>query len=164
RLGRSCLTPLIGKRGGIAGDFTVTRLAEHEFRIFGSGMAERYHQRFFKMVPLPDGTTFRSLTNEMCGFNVAGPRSRDLLQRLTNDDLTTPSFPFMSSRRITVAGVDAIALRVSFTGDLGWGLSCAKKDQVKLYTTLIDAAREEGGGPVGSRALLSLKVEKGYGS
>jgi dimethylglycine dehydrogenase len=127
-------------------------------------MAERYHQRFFKMVPLPDGTTFRSLTNDLCGFNVAGPKSRDVLQRLTNDDLTTPSFPFMSARRISVGGVEVIALRVSFTGDLGWELYCAAKDQVNLYTKLLEAAREEGGGPVGSRALMSLRIEKGYGS
>ncbi|TIR84423.1 MAG: dehydrogenase, partial [Mesorhizobium sp.] len=164
RVGRSCLTPLIGKRGGIAGDFTVTKLAEDEYRVFGSGMAERYHQRFFKMLPLPEGTTFRSLTEDMCGFNVAGPKSRAVLQRLTNDDLTTASFPFMASRRITVAGLDVIALRVSFTGDLGWELYCEEKDQTALYNALLDAARQEGGGPVGSRALMSLRVEKGYGS
>jgi dimethylglycine dehydrogenase len=127
-------------------------------------MAERYHHRFFTMVPIPEGTTFRSVTNDMCGYNVAGPKSRDLLQRLTNDDLTTPSFPFMASRRIAVAGIEVIALRVSFTGDLGWELYCEERDQVKLYTMLLDAAREEGGGPVGSRALMSLRIEKGYGS
>jgi dimethylglycine dehydrogenase len=163
-IGKSCLTPLIGKRGGIAGDFTVTRLGQNEFRVFGSGMAERYHQRFFNMVPLPEGTTFRSVTNELCGFNVAGPSSRAVLQRLTNADLTTPSFPFMASRRITVAGTEVVALRVSFTGDLGWELYCEEKDQVALYMALLDAARQEGGGPVGSRALMSLRVEKGYGS
>jgi dimethylglycine dehydrogenase len=53
--GRSCLTPLIGKRGGIAGDFTVTRLGDHEFMVFGSGMAERFHQRFFFRSALPAG-------------------------------------------------------------------------------------------------------------
>ena len=51
KVGHSCLTPLIGKRGGIAGDFTVTKLAEDEYMVFGSGMAERFHQRFFKAVP-----------------------------------------------------------------------------------------------------------------
>ena len=53
-VGRSCLTPLIGKRGGIAGDFTVTRTGDESFWIIGSGMAERYHKRFFKEVPLPE--------------------------------------------------------------------------------------------------------------
>lgn len=164
KAGRSCLTPLIGKRGGVAGDFTVTRLGEDDFMMIGSGMAERFHQRFFQSVPLPEGTSFRSLTETTAGFNVAGPRSRELLQRLTNADLSTPAFPFMAARRITVAGIEVMALRVSFTGDLGWELHCAEQDQVALYEALLEAGRSVEAGPVGSRALMSLRIEKGYGS
>jgi dimethylglycine dehydrogenase len=163
-VGRSCLTPLISKRGGIAGDFTVTRLAEDEFWIIGSGLAERYHKRFFKEVPLPEGTTFESHTEAMCGFNVAGPNSREILQRLTNTSLATDDFPFMRSKRIELAGVECLALRVSFTGDLGWEVHCRTEDQEKLYGALLDAGRDFDAGPVGSRALMSLRVEKGYGS
>ncbi len=164
QVGRSCLTPLIGVRGGIAGDFTVTKLAADDFLIVGSGMAERYHQRFFRAVPLPDGTTFASKTEAMCGFNVAGPLSRRLLQRLTNTSLETVDFPFMRSARISLAGIAVTAIRVSFTGDLGWELHCAVADQVTLYTALLDAGQDLGAGPVGSRALGSLRIEKGYGS
>ncbi|MFT6105283.1 MAG: dimethylglycine dehydrogenase [Paracoccaceae bacterium] len=164
QVGRSCLTPLIGKRGGIAGDFTVTRLAENEFWIIGSGMAERYHTRFFQQVPLPVGTTFESRTTDVCGFNVAGPDSRALLQRLTDVSLETADFPFMRSKLIELGGVGVLALRVSFTGDLGWELHCATHDQEQLYAALIDAGRAFGAGPVGSRALMSLRIEKGYGS
>jgi dimethylglycine dehydrogenase len=163
-VGRSCLTPLIGVRGGIAGDFTVTRLGEDEFWIIGSGMAERYHQRFFKEVPLPEGTTFESQTVEMCGFNVAGPKSRDMLQRLTNTSLATADFPFMRSKWIELAGVNVLALRVSFTGDLGWEVHCAEADQSRLFEALTQAGKDVGAGPVGSRALMSLRIEKGYGS
>ncbi|MFX0541294.1 GcvT family protein [Roseovarius sp. S4756] len=163
-VGRSCLTPLISVRGGIAGDFTVTRTGEDEFWIIGSGMAERYHKRFFDMVPLPEGTTFESLTEAVCGFNVAGPKSREMLARLTNASLETADFPFMRSAWIELGGVRCLALRVSFTGDLGWELHCAAEDQVQLYTVLIETGREIGAGPVGSRALMSLRIEKGYGS
>ena len=163
-VGRSCLTPLIGKRGGVAGDFTVTKLAEDDFLVVGSGMAERFHQRFFKAIPLPEGTTFTSRTEAMCGFNVAGPLSRTLLQRLTNASLANADFPFMRSARITVAGIDVIAIRVSFTGDLGWELHCAEADQVALYSALLEAGKDLGAGPVGGRTLMSLRVEKGYGS
>ena len=163
-VGRSCLTPLIGVRGGIAGDFTVTRLADDEFMIIGSGMAERYHQRFWNMVPMPEGVTFESLTEAMCGFNVAGPKSRELLQRLTNTSLATADFPFMRSQRIELAGVDCVALRVSYTGDLGWELHCNTEDQLRLYQALLYAGKAFGAGPVGGRALMSLRVEKGYGS
>ncbi len=163
-VGRSCLTPLIGVNGGIAGDFTVTRLGEEEFWIIGSGMAERYHQRFFKEVPLPAGVVFESQTEAMCGFNVAGPRSREMLQRMTNTSLATADFPFMRSAWIELGGVRCLALRVSFTGDLGWELHCDTAQQERLFAALIAAGKDVGVGPVGSRALMSLRVEKGYGS
>jgi dimethylglycine dehydrogenase len=163
-VGRSCLTPLIGVRGGLAGDFTVTKLGDEDFLIIGSGMAERYHKRFFNGVARPEGVTFESQTEAMCGFNVAGPKSREMLQRMTNISLATEDFAFMRSQQITLAGVDLVALRVSFTGDLGWELHCRTEDQEKLYAALLEAGREFGVGPVGSRALMSLRVEKGYGS
>ncbi|MCY3984350.1 MAG: FAD-dependent oxidoreductase [Roseovarius sp.] len=163
-IGRSCLTPLISARGGIAGDATVTRVDDDEFWIVSSGMAERYHQRFFQMVPLPEGTSFESKTESVCGFNVAGPKSREMLQRLTNDSLETENFPFMRSKKISFAGVECLAIRVSFTGDLGWELHCGTEDQERLYNALLSIGREFGAGPVGGRALMSLRVEKGYGS
>lgn len=163
-VGRSCLTPLIGKRGGIAGDFTVTRLEDDAFMIIGSGMAERYHSRYFNAVPRGADVEFESRTEAMCGFNVAGPASRELLSRLTNSSLATPDFPFMRSRQMKVAGCDVLALRVSFTGDLGWELHCRTEDQETLYTALLEAGRDLGAGPVGSRALMALRIEKGYGS
>jgi dimethylglycine dehydrogenase len=163
-VGRSCLTPLISVRGGIAGDATVTRTGDDEFWIVSSGMAERYHKRFFDMVPLPEGTTFESHTEAMCGFNVAGPKSREMLQRLTNHSLATEDMPFMRSAQIELSGVKCLALRVSFTGDLGWELHCATEDQEKLYAALLEVGKEFGAGPVGARALMSMRVEKGYGS
>jgi dimethylglycine dehydrogenase len=163
-VGRSCLTPLISVRGGIAGDATVTRVAEDEFWVVSSGMAERYHKRFFDMVPLPEGTSFESRTEAMCGFNVAGPKSREMLQSMTNASLATEDFPFMRSQQIELAGVNCLALRVSFTGDLGWELHCATEDQERLYSALLEAGTDFGAGPVGARALMSMRVEKGYGS
>ena len=163
-VGRSCLTPLISVRGGVAGDFTITKVAEDEYMMIGSGMAERYHQRFFNMVDLPEGTTLEVATDRIAGFNVAGPRSRDVLQYLTNADLSNQAFRFMRSQTIDVAGVTCLAIRVSFTGDLGWELHCAEQDQIRLYSALLDAAKTFNGGPVGGRALGSLRIEKGYGS
>ena len=163
-IGRSCLTPLIGKRGGIAGDFTVTHLDENKFLLIGSGMAERYHSRYFKSVPLPESVSFESITEKMCGFNVAGPKSREMLSRLSNADFSTGSFPFMTAKRINLLGLSVIAVRVSFTGDLGWELYCETADQVELYEGLLAIAKEFKGGPIGSRALMSLRIEKGYGS
>jgi len=149
-VGRSCLTPLLGVRGGIAGDFTITMLDEDHYWMVGSGIAERYHQRYFTAVDRPETVEFDSRTSAYCGFNVAGPKSRKLLSRLCQEDFSTEHWPFMRSKQITIAGVDAIALRVSFTGDLGWEVYIPEADQ--------------GVRAVGGRALGSLRIEKGYGS
>ncbi len=163
-IGKSCLTPLIGMRGGVAGDFTITMTGDESYMMIGSGMAERYHRRFFDMVPLPDGTGFEVATPRIAGFNVAGPHSREMLAGLTDADLSNEGWRFMRSRRIAVGGVDCLAIRVSFTGDLGWELHCAVDDQIALYKILLEAAAAHGGGPVGGRALGALRIEKGYGS
>ncbi len=162
--GRACLTPLLSFKGGIAGDFTLTKLDDDHFMMFGSGIAERYHKRFFDHVPRPAGVSFQSRTDAMAGFNVAGPKARVLLERLTNADLSNDAFPFFRSRRITVAGIDVVALRVSFSGDLGWELYAPQARQLELLDALLEVGREFGARPVGSRSLLSLRIEKGYGS
>ena len=87
-----------------------------------------------------------------------------MLQRLTNGDFSNDAFRFMRSRRIDVSGIECVAIRVSFTGDLGWELHCDEKHHVQLYTALLEAAKGFNGGPVGGRALSSLRIEKGYGS
>ncbi len=163
-IGRSCLTPMLGVRGGIAGDFTITKLAENDFLMIGSGIAERYHQRYFNSVTRPQTVIFESLTEAWGGFNVAGPHSRQLLQSLTDTDLSDQAFKFMRNQAIHIAGIDARAMRVSFSGDLGWEIYIPIEHQARLYDALLEAGTDLGVRPVGGRALLSLRVEKGYGS
>jgi dimethylglycine dehydrogenase len=151
-------------RGGVAGDFTVTKTADDSFMMVGSGLAERYHQRFFNMLAMPAGTSLTVETDQICSYNVAGPKSREMLQRLTDADLSPEGFGFMRSRTIDVAGVTCLAIRVSFTGDLGWELHCPEADQAQLFQALLAAADDFDGGPVGGRALGALRIEKGYGS
>ncbi|MFT5503705.1 MAG: dimethylglycine dehydrogenase [Gammaproteobacteria bacterium] len=162
--GRSCLTPLIGLRGGIAGDFTITKLDEEEFMMIGSGIAERYHKRYFDMVDKSDTVNFESLTESWAGFNIAGPNSRHLLEKVCDEDLSGDAVPFMRNRKIRITGLDAIALRVSFSGDLGFEVYVPVEHQLALYKALLDAGQTYGVKPIGGRALLSLRVEKGYGS
>ncbi len=163
-VGRSCLTPLLGVRGGIAGDFTVTKLADDHFFMVGSGIAERYHQRYFNAVERPDTVSFESMTEAYCGFNIAGPKSRELLSRLTQTDLSNDNWKFMRSKQITIAGIEAIGIRVSFTGDLGWEVYVPTENQLKLYEALFETGADLGVRPVGGRSLGSLRIEKGYGS
>ncbi|NCF35985.1 MAG: FAD-dependent oxidoreductase [Gammaproteobacteria bacterium] len=163
-IGRSCLTPMIGLRGGIAGDFTITKLNDDDFLMIGSGIAERYHRRYFEMVEKDASVSFESLTEAWGGFNVAGPNARELLGRLTDADLSNDAFKFMHNRKIRVAGIDVVAIRVSFSGDLGWEIYVPLERQLELFQALLEQGADLGAGPVGGRALLSLRVEKGYGS
>jgi dimethylglycine dehydrogenase len=164
KIGQSCLTPLISIFGGVAGDATITRISKEEFWVVSSGVSERYQKRFFNSVKLPKNTIFQSQTDEMCGFNIAGPKSREILQRLSNQDLSNKNWPFMRSGILSIAGVSCLALRISFTGDLGWEIYCDTNKQKIVYEALLQEAINEKGGPVGSRALMSLRIEKGYGS
>jgi len=83
---------------------------------------------------------------------------------LTDADLSNEAFRFMRNQRIQVAGIDAVAIRVSFSGDLGWEIYVPLEHQLPLYEALLDKGSALGARPVGGRALLSLRVEKGYGS
>ena len=162
-VGRSCLTPLLGRRAGIAGDFTLTKLGEEHFWMVGSGAAERYHQRIFNGTERGD-VAFISQTDAWCGFNVAGPDSRALLARLTQTDMSNENWGFMRSKSFVIAGMSAIGLRVSFSGDLGWEIYVKQADQQKLYDALFESGADLGVCAVGGRALGSLRIEKGYGS
>lgn len=161
--GRSCLTPLLGERGGMVGDFTLTCVDDEHYRIFGSGLAQDYHRRYFQKIPLPSSVTFTNLTEAWCGFSVAGPKARALLQGISNYDFSNENFPFMRSASLSLSGIEVFALRVSFTGDLGWEIYCKSEDQPALYELLL-AQSSCNVRPIGSRALMSLRLEKGYGS
>ncbi|MEM7208267.1 MAG: FAD-dependent oxidoreductase [Pseudomonadota bacterium] len=163
-IGRTCLAPMISVRGGVAGDFTVTKLDDDHFFMVGSGIAERYHHRYFNAHALPEGTTFSSASNQLTGFNIAGPNARSLLEALTESKHPSEDFAFMRSRKMVVAGIDSYVIRVSFTGDLGYEIYVDESDQLALYEAILSTGAELGIEPVGSRALLSLRVEKGYGS
>ncbi len=163
-IGTSCLTPLLSLRGGIAGDFTITMVAEGDYYMFGSGMAQRYHSRLWKMVEKPVSVQFDVLTDSYIGFNIAGPDSRQLLQSLSDTDMSNDTFGFMRSQFMTIAGIEVLALRVSFSGDLGWEFYAKEGNQIALYQSILEAGKLFNIRPIGSRALMSLRIEKGYGS
>lgn len=160
-VGQSRLAPVLGRRGGIMGDFTVTRMAQDRWLVVGSGMAERYHSRIFRPAA---GVDFVSRTEARAGFNIAGPRARERLARLTNADVSNAALPFGRGWAMEVAGLAADVLRVSFTGDLGYEIYVDEADQAALFDALLAAVADLGAVPVGARAVGALRVEKGYGS
>ncbi len=162
--GRTCLAPLLSPRGGVAGDFTIARLSGERLLMIGSGIAEGYHRRIFEQHLPAKGVSFRSVTDALAGFNVAGPNARTLLEKLTGRTLENADFPFMGNRVVDIGGYQAILIRVSFTGDLGYEIYVAEENQLALYQSILQHGADLGITPVGSRALGSMRIEKGYGS
>ncbi len=164
RPGRITLAPMLGPSGKLMGDFTVSRLGDERFMIVGSGAAERFHVRWFED-HLPDqGVRVRPVTTERVGFALAGPRSRELLARLTDQDLSSAAFPFFHIRPIDVATVPALVARVSFTGELGFEIYADAAYELALYDALVAAGADLGLVHFGGRALNSLRLEKSFGA
>ncbi|MGE0714408.1 MAG: FAD-dependent oxidoreductase [Alphaproteobacteria bacterium] len=163
-VGRIVLSPMLNERGKLIGDFTIARLSPDRFFLVGTLAAERHYERWFDRYPPPAGTSVRAAALANVGLSVAGPRSRDLLQRLVADDLSTAAFPFLSFRRMDIGMVPAMVGRISFTGDLGYEIWVAPEYQQALHATLLDAGSDLGIRHFGARALNALRLEKGFGS
>jgi dimethylglycine dehydrogenase len=163
--GRLALTPMLNHDGKLVGDFTVAALGHERFMVFGSGVAERYHERWFDQ-HRPDAGSFtvRSLRRNLCGLSIAGPRSRELLASVTDADVSAEGFPFLSIRAIDVEMVPALAGRITFTGDLGYELWVEAAYLPRLFDVLHEAGEPLGLRLFGGRALDSLRLEKSFGT
>lgn len=164
RPGRMALAPMLNDRGRIIGDFTVARLDDDRFLMIGSGVAEIYHMRWFERHAPPIGTSIRPLPHALTGFAIAGPHSRELLQRLVGIDVSPDGFKFFDVRQTTIGLAPAVVLRASYTGDLGYEIWTTPDYQLTLYESLIEAGRDLDLRHFGNRALMSLRLEKGYGA
>ncbi|HEX9771119.1 MAG TPA: FAD-dependent oxidoreductase [Kiloniellales bacterium] len=163
RQGRLALTPLLTPKGKLYGDLTVARLGDERFVVFGSGAAQEMHRRWFERHLPEGGVRYRNRSDELHGIQVAGPRSRELLARLTRDDVSAEAFRFLDIRRTVVGGVPALLARVSFTGELGYEIYCAPQYQLALYEAIEREGADLGLKWFGARALMSLRLEKNWG-
>jgi dimethylglycine dehydrogenase len=165
REGRTTLSPMLSPHGRMIADFTVTRL-EDAFLLFGSGIMQESHMRWFrKNLPSDGSVTVENLTRAQGGIHIAGPRSRELLQSLTNANFGPDAFPFLGARRLDIDGCRGVtALRVSFTGELGYELYCPAADHAALYDMVIGAGESFGLRHAGGRAMASMRIEKAFPS
>ncbi|WP_299921466.1 FAD-dependent oxidoreductase [uncultured Pelagimonas sp.] len=160
--GRLSLTPMLSPKGRIIGDFTVSCLSETHFQITGSYGAQAYHMRWF-MAHEPEGdVTLDNVSDRRTGFQIAGPRARDLLQAVARQDIS--DMRFMDVRQVTIGLSTAIVQRVSYTGDLGYEIYVDAMEQRALWQTLWDAGQPLGLKPFGMRAMMSLRLDKFFGS
>ena len=163
-VGRLSLTPMLSPKGKIIGDFTLSRLGKHLFQVTASYAAQAYHLRWFEAHQAAKAVAIRNLSNDRVGFQIAGPNARELLSRVTRADVSAGAFKFMAVRAMDVGLCDAIVQRVSYTGDLGYEIYVDRANQVSLYETLAAAGRDLGLRPFGMRAMMSLRLEKSFGS
>jgi dimethylglycine dehydrogenase len=162
--GRITLAPMLKEDGGLIGDFTVANLDE-EWTIFGSGIAEQFHMRWFERHLPVDGTVrIEALGLSLVGLSIAGPDARRVLEKVARVDVSNAAFPFMAIRRMDVAMAPCLVGRVSYTGDLGYEIWMAPEYQRHVLDALLEAGDAFGIGLFGARALNALRLEKGYGS
>ena len=164
KTGRMTLTPMLSPKGRLIGDFTVSALAEDRFQLTASFAAQAYHMRWFQQ-HLPAGDVrVENVSTRRIGFQIAGPNARDLLARTTRADISAESFRFMDVKALDVGLCRALVQRVSYTGDLGYEIYVDAEDQLALYRTLHEAGGELGLRPFGMRAMMSLRLDKLFGS
>jgi len=163
RTGRIALSYLLTKLGGVRSEFTVFREGPEQFYLVSAGALERHdHDYLTKLLP-GDGRVKLQRVTQMCGVLVlAGPRSRDLLQKLTDADLSTAAFPWLSGEWISVGAARTRALRVNFVGELGWELHHPIETQNYIFDRLMEAGHALELKPFGIRAMDSLRLEKSY--
>jgi len=163
--GRMTLAPMLNHAGKLIGDFSLANLGDGEYFIAGSGLAENYHMRWFTQ-NLPEDGSVEIIAHGagLVGLSIAGPKSRELLQRMVDDDVSNQAFRFLDIRKLDVGMAPCLVGRVSFTGDLGYELWMKPEFQRYVFDLIQSQGEDLGLRLFGSRALNSLRVEKNFGS
>lgn len=161
--GRIALNPMLAHSGKIIGDFTVSCIHEQEFMLTASYGAQGWHGRWFEQ-HAEDGVRVENISDSRTGFQIAGPKARELLSRVTRADVSGAAFRFMDVKRMTVGMADCLVQRVSYTADLGYEIYCDTVSQRHLWHVLWTAGQDLGLRPFGMRAMMSLRLDKWFGS
>jgi 4-methylaminobutanoate oxidase (formaldehyde-forming) len=161
--GRLVYTQMLNDRGGIECDLTVGRLSPTEYYIVtGTGFATHDFDWISRSIPPGFDARLIDVTSSNAVLSVMGPRSRDVLQGLTDHDMSNSGFPFGRVKRVTIAGAPLLALRVTYVGELGWELHIPVEFALTVYNALMEAGKAHGIANAGYRAIESLRLEKGY--
>ncbi|MGB7859344.1 MAG: FAD-dependent oxidoreductase [Acidimicrobiia bacterium] len=163
-VGRSTYTPLLTPEGGFKADLTLIRLAEDSYRIISGGFDGPKDSHWFrKHLPDDGSVTFRDLTSDLCTLGLWGPKARDLMARVTQDDVSDESLPYGHSKEIHIGPFAVRLLRISYVGEFGWEIYAAMDDGLALWDALWDAGQGFGVVPVGAGVYgTSGRLEKGY--
>jgi dimethylglycine dehydrogenase len=161
--GKLRLAPMLAPSGKLMGDLTVTCLGPERYWLVGSYALQEWHLRWFRDHLPPSGVSIENLSESWLGFSLSGPRSREILGRLTRADVGDAALPFLGCRRLDIGLTQAVVARLSLTGELGYEITVPANQQRALWNALLEHGTPLGMQPIGMRAQDSLRLEKGYG-
>lgn len=161
--GRARLAPMLSRTGRLLGDLTITNWDGERFWLMGSYYLRQWHGRYFSEQLPATGVTLRDISYDRVGIAIAGPKSRELMARMTPADLSNAAFPFMAAREIDVGLAKALVGRLSITGELGYEINIPASQQRALYLAIREAGRDLGLMPTGYGTVNTLRLEKSFG-
>lgn len=161
--GKIVYTAFLNRHGGIEADLTITRLGEERFLVITSAAAQTRDFHWIRR-NLLDGeqVMLNDITSAYSVLAIMGPKSRELISRLSDADLSNEAFPFGTMQEIEFGYAKAMAFRITFVGELGWEVFVPTEFASALYDEVMQSGKNCGVKPVGFHALDSLRLEKGY--
>jgi dimethylglycine dehydrogenase len=163
RIGRVTLTYLLTKRGGVRAEFTLTRVAPDRFYLISAaGLETHDFDTLEKLLPADGGLRIDKVTTARGVLVLAGPRSREVLAKVADIDVSNEAFPWLTARRLSVGAAGLLTMRVNFVGELGYELHHPIELQNYVFDALMAAGAPSGIKPFGIRAMDSLRLEKSY--
>lgn len=162
-VGKVVYTSLLNHKGGIVCDLTVTRTGPDSFLVLTGGGVGMHDLAWLRQNAPTDGSvTITDVTSRYAALGLWGPRARDVLQAVTESDVSNAAFPYFSARQLHVGVIPVLAVRVSYVGELGWELYCPTEYGLGLWDALWGAGQPHGIIAAGGGAFDSLRLEKGY--
>jgi dimethylglycine dehydrogenase len=162
-IGRIGLCHMLSLNGGVRAEFTIYKRANNSYYLVFAGASERHDWDYLtKLAPTDGSVTLQKITTQMGVLVLAGPKSRDVLQRLTDTDLSNDTFKWLTGKSINVGYAQAEALRVNFVGELGWELHHPIEMQNYIFDELMRVGADFNLKPFGIRAMDSMRIEKSY--
>ncbi len=162
RPGRCRLAPALSHSGRLMGDLVVLNWNDSEWWIMGSYYLREWHMRWFSQNGR-EGVTVVDISDSIVGFSIFGPKARELLAQVTDEDVANNVLPFMGLKEIDIGLIRTRTARITVSGEMGYEINCAALEHDTLYHTLREALLKVGGKEVGFYALGSLRLEKSFG-
>tara|TARA_B100000902_G_scaffold396988_1_gene459422 strand:+ start:905 stop:3349 length:2445 start_codon:yes stop_codon:yes gene_type:complete len=160
-VGHCTYTHMLNKDGGIETDLTVVCLNKNYFRIISSA-ATRERDKFHIKKHLSEDIDLKDVTDEYCVFGLFGPKSRLLMQKLSNDDLSNEKFKFSKSKYLNIEGTQIWTQRLSYVGELGYELYVKKLEAKKIYAKILEEGKNFNISNCGMHSLDTMRMESGF--